>query len=76
MQNEIIVTSGEEAFKLGLLIVVDPDPVAEEEETRLFQFRHLLFQEFSARKFVLTVHLVTFYFAFNKVSSFSVQFYL
>ena len=61
--------SGEEAFKLGLLTPMDPDPVAEEEETQMFKFRHLLFQEFSGGKYVSTVDLVTlrFYFCmFNR----------
>ena len=49
-QEEIVAEVGHEAFELGLLTAVEPDPHEEEQKQR-FSFNHLIFQEFTAGKF-------------------------
>ena len=46
-QEEIIDEVGYEAFELGLLTGIEPDPLEEEQKQR-FRFSHLIFQEFTA----------------------------
>ena len=52
-QEEIIEEVGQEAFELGLLTGIEPNPHEEEQKQR-FSFNHLIFQEFTAGKFAAT----------------------
>ena len=57
-QEEIIDEVGYEAFELGLLTGIEPDPLEEEQKQR-FRFSHLIFQEFTAGKFAATQEAVS-----------------
>ena len=61
MQEEIIDEVGYEAFELGLLTGIEPDPLEEEQKQR-FSFNHLIVQEFTAGKFASTFQAVRFFY--------------
>ena len=46
-----------EAFELGLLMETEPDPL-EEEQSQVYCFQHIVFQEFTAGKFVAILDMV------------------
>ena len=48
---------GDEAFNLGLLTEIEPDP-QEENQQQAYSFSHLIFQEFAAGKFAAILDLV------------------
>ena len=50
-QEEVFCEAGGEALELGLLIGAE-DPNPQEEETEMFCFPHLLFQEFVAANYI------------------------
>ena len=57
IQREVIEAAGEEALALGLLFGIE-DPEPHEEETTIYFFLHLIFQEFSAGKYISKLPLV------------------
>ena len=58
-QDEIIQNVGKEAFELGLLMGTESDPL-EEEQTQVCCFQHIVFQEFTAGKFMTTLDKVSY----------------
>lgn len=52
---------GNEAFDLGLLTGMEPDP-QDEDQQQAYSFSHLIFQEFAAGKFAAILNLVSFFF--------------